>query len=77
MKKLLTLITIFLMPLLSFASEADLVIPDDIKNQRILYWGFLITLLGLGFGLYQFIKVKNLKAHKSMLDVAQVIYETW
>jgi K(+)-stimulated pyrophosphate-energized sodium pump len=76
MKKLITLFSVLLMPLLSFASEADLVIPDDIKNQSILYWGFLITLLGLGFGLYQFVKVKNLKAHKSMLDVAQVIYET-
>ena len=76
MKKLFTLFSALLMPLLTFASEADLVIPDDIKNQNILYWGFLITMLGLGFGLYQFIKVKKLKAHKSMLDVAQVIYET-
>jgi K(+)-stimulated pyrophosphate-energized sodium pump len=28
------------------------------------------------FGLYQFLKVKKIKAHKSMLDVAHVIYET-
>jgi len=61
---------------MAFASEADLVIPEAVKDQSILYWGFLITILGLGFGLYQFILVKNLKAHKSMLDVAQVIYET-
>ncbi len=61
---------------MAFAGEADLVIPDAVKDQSILYWGFLITILGLGFGLYQFILVKNLKAHKSMLDVAQVIYET-
>jgi K(+)-stimulated pyrophosphate-energized sodium pump len=28
------------------------------------------------FGLYQFIKVRKLRAHRSMLDVAQVIFET-
>jgi K(+)-stimulated pyrophosphate-energized sodium pump len=76
MKKLLAFLSVFLLPALTFASEADLVIPADIKNQSILYWGFLITVLGLLFGLYQFVQVKKLKAHHSMLEVAQVIYET-
>jgi K(+)-stimulated pyrophosphate-energized sodium pump len=76
MKKLLTILFVLLLPVLTFASEADLVIPADIKNQSILYWGFLITILGFMFGLYQFVQVKKLKAHKSMLEVAQVIYET-
>ena len=66
----------FLLPALTFASEADLVIPSEIKSQTILYWGFLITVLGFMFGLYQFVQVKKLKAHHSMLEVAQVIYET-
>ena len=76
MKKLLAFLSILALPLVTFASEADLIIPEDIKGQSVLYWGFLITLLGMGFGLFQFMKVKSLKAHKSMLDVAQVIYET-
>lgn len=76
MKKLFTLLSVFLLPFLTYASEADLVIPDDIRNQHILYWGFLVILFGLLFGLYQFVQVKKLKAHQSMLDVAQVIYET-
>lgn len=76
MKKLLVFLSVLVMPLIAFASEADLVIPDDVKNQSVLYWGFLVTLLGMAFGFYQFVRVKNLKAHKSMLDVAQVIYET-
>jgi len=76
MKKLFSFIILLILPAMAFAGEADLVIPDAVKDQSILYWGFLITILGLGFGLYQFILVKNLKAHKSMLDVAQVIYET-
>ncbi len=76
MKKLLSLLSVFILPALTYAGEADLVIPSDIKNQNILYWGFLITVLGFMFGLYQFVQVKKLKAHRSMLEVAQVIYET-
>jgi K(+)-stimulated pyrophosphate-energized sodium pump len=63
-------------PLSSFASEADLKIPDAVKDQSILYIGFVITLLGLVFGWYQFMRVKKLPAHRSMLDIADVIYQT-
>ncbi len=76
MKKLLAFCAAALLPVLTFASEADLVIPKDIKSQNILYWGFLITFAGFMFGLYQFVQVKKIRAHKSMLDVAQVIFET-
>ncbi|MBT3207749.1 MAG: sodium-translocating pyrophosphatase [Bacteroidetes bacterium] len=75
-KRLLSIVAVFLIPILSFASEADLVIPEDVKGETILYWGFLITFAGFLFGLYQFMKVKKIRAHKSMLDVAHVIYET-
>jgi len=76
MRKLLTLFSLAMLPVLASASEADLVIPEGIKQQSILYWGFLITFAGFMFGLYQFMQVKKIKAHKSMLDVAHVIYET-
>lgn len=76
MKKLFSLAALLALGLGSFASEADLVIPEQIKDQTILYYGFIITLLGFLFGLYQFMKVKKIGAHKSMLDVAQVIFET-
>ncbi|MBC8319266.1 MAG: sodium-translocating pyrophosphatase [Bacteroidetes bacterium] len=76
MKKILTLLALFAAPVLVSASEADLVIPDGVKDQSILYWGFLITFGGFLFGLYQFMKVKKIRAHRSMLDVAQVIFET-
>jgi K(+)-stimulated pyrophosphate-energized sodium pump len=76
MKKFFTFFTLSLLPVFTFASEADLVIPDGVKNETILYYGFIITILGMLFGLYQFTKVKKLRAHQSMLDVAQVIYET-
>jgi K(+)-stimulated pyrophosphate-energized sodium pump len=76
MKKILTLLTLFAVPAFSMASEADLVIPDGMKSETILYWGFIITIAGFLFGLYQFLKVKKIRAHKSMLEVADVIYQT-
>jgi K(+)-stimulated pyrophosphate-energized sodium pump len=76
MKRIITIFTVLLLPVLSMASEADLVIPAGIREQSILYWGFVITLAGFLFGLFQFLKVKKIRAHKSMLDVAQVIFET-
>ena len=76
MKKLIAILVGLMLPVLTMASEADLVIPDSIKEQSILYWGFLITVAGMLFGFYQFLQVKKIRAHKSMLDVAQVIFET-
>jgi len=77
MKKIIALFPALLLPVMLFASEADLKIPTFSDSQHgLLMWGFLICVLGLAFGLYQFIRVKNLKAHKSMLDVSQVIFET-
>ncbi len=75
-KKFLLLGLTALLPFITKASEADLVIPAGIKESSILYWGFIITLAGFAFGLMQFMKVKKLRAHESMLDVAHVIYET-
>ena len=78
MKKqfLLTTLLAVVVPALTFASEADLMIPEEIKDQSILYYGFVVTILGMLFGLYQFMKVKKLPAHKSMLEIADVIYKT-
>ncbi len=76
MKKIIAILIVLMLPAQMFASEADLVIPDAIKDQYILYWGFIITMLGLLFGFYQFIQIKKIRAHKSMLEVAQVIFET-
>lgn len=76
MKKIFSFIALFALPFLTVASEADLVIPEGIKSESLLYYGFLITFLGFLFGLYQFMKVKKIRAHSSMLEVANVIYET-
>lgn len=69
-----------------YASETDLVLPDlninfdlfgnQITGRSILLWGFVIVALGLVFGIREFAKIKALPAHKSMLDVAELIYQT-
>ena len=60
MKKTISLLAVLMLPVLMFASEANLVVPPGIKNQSLLYWGFLITIAGFMFGLFQFLKVKKL-----------------
>ncbi len=77
MKKIILLLVSIMMPAFIFASEADLKIPNLSDNQNhVLLLGFLICLLGMLFGLYQYRKVSRLGAHKSMLDVSKVIFET-
>ena len=78
--RLLILITgIFLLLLTTplLASEAELEIPVLTDSQNtLLMVGFLICFLGMAFGAYEYVKVKAFPAHKSMLDVANVIFQT-
>jgi len=79
MKKNIILSTLLflLSSVTAFASEADLKIPELSASQNnMLMLGIGVCVLGLLFGIIQFVKVKKLRAHQSMLDVAQIIYET-
>ncbi len=59
------------------ASEAELEIPVLTEGQNtVLMIGFLICALGMAFGAYEYVKVKKFPAHKSMLDVADIIFQT-
>jgi K(+)-stimulated pyrophosphate-energized sodium pump len=67
------------------ASEADLPIPDlrnsyfnniGMDGHTLLSWGIFIIVLGMLFGLWQFMRIKKLPAHSSMLSVSHTIYET-
>ena len=73
----LTALLVACLPVTSYASEADLVIPVlDSSQNTLLMFGMGICLLGMLFGFYQFNMVKKIRAHQSMLDVANTIYET-
>lgn len=79
MKKglLLGLMGTLLFPLAASASEADLKIPELSAGQnQLLMIGILVCILGFVFGIYQFLKVRRIKAHSSMLEVGQIIFET-
>lgn len=76
MKKRIALSLVAFLPTLLQASEADLKVPMEIHEFGILHWGFFVSILGILFGIYQFLKIKKLPAHKSMLDIAHVIYKT-
>ncbi|NTV88969.1 MAG: sodium-translocating pyrophosphatase [Clostridiales bacterium] len=74
---LFSMLVVMFSPVIAFASEADLVIPKLTSQQNnLLVLGMIVSLLGICFGFYQFLRVKKIRAHKSMLDVANIIYET-
>jgi K(+)-stimulated pyrophosphate-energized sodium pump len=65
--------------------EAGLKLPDlsqvpftslGIDGHKLLLFGIVICIFGLGFGLAIYSRLKNLPVHKSMLDVSELIYET-
>ncbi len=75
----LTVLSFLLMlfPTLLWASEVELEIPMLTDRQNnLLMVGLLICVLGMIFGAYEYVKVKKFPAHKSMLDVANVIFQT-
>ncbi len=75
MKKLLIL-PLLLLSMSMAASEADLKVPELGEGYNLLLWGLLVLLLGVIFGLVQFVNIKKLPVHSSMLNVSKTIYET-
>lgn len=68
---------LLLLPSMAFASEANLHIPElSAAQNSLLGYGIVVCILGMLFGFYQFTRVKKILAHQSMLDVANIIYET-
>ncbi len=74
-------------PLVAWASEADLAIPDlhkgapytllgGIKPWDLLFYGALIIAGTLGISLYLRTQIRRLRAHESMLKVAEIIFQT-
>jgi K(+)-stimulated pyrophosphate-energized sodium pump len=71
---------------LAHASEAELHIPNfnvsfqlfgaTVEGTTLLSYGIVVAFLGMVFGLIEFLRVKNLPVHKSMLEVSDLIYET-
>jgi K(+)-stimulated pyrophosphate-energized sodium pump len=71
----------------SYAGEADIKIPDlsavqfnvfgsSISGLALMYFGLFVCLLGVGFGMVQYVQTKNLPVHESMRSVSNIIWET-
>ncbi len=69
------------------ASDADLAIPDlwsngtfntlgGITPGSLLFWGSFVILGTLGISLYQLSQIHKQPAHKSMLDISEIIFQT-
>ena len=64
--------------------EASLKLPDlssvqflgGIDGHKLLFWGILICIFGLLFGLTIYTRLKNLPVHHSMREISELIYET-
>ncbi|MBO7431782.1 MAG: sodium/proton-translocating pyrophosphatase, partial [Elusimicrobia bacterium] len=81
---LLAVVAVAMATVPSFASEANLVLPDlssvsflgGISGSALLTVGLLVCVFGLIFGFVQYKSIKNLPVHKAMLEVSELIYET-
>src|SRR3981081_1948870 len=65
--------------------EASLKLPDlsqvsflngGIDGHKLFLIGILFCIFGLGFGLWIYMRLKNLPVHRSMREISELIYET-
>src|SRR5438309_1709549 len=84
---LLTVVVSLLTGTTARASEADLPIPDlragtfslfgaEVPAWDLLFWGAMVICGTLGISLYLRTQIHKLPAHRSMLSVAETIYQT-
>ena len=70
----------------ALASEAELHLPEltttyqlfgsTVSGNTLLFWGLIVGICGMIFGLIEAARIKSLPAHQSMLEVSELIYET-
>jgi K(+)-stimulated pyrophosphate-energized sodium pump len=71
----------------AFAGDANIVLPPihdavfdiagaQVKGDTLMYIGLAVCILGVLFGFWQYTFVKKMPAHRQMLEVAEVIWQT-
>jgi K(+)-stimulated pyrophosphate-energized sodium pump len=80
-----SVITLLLTSPMALASEAELILPDlrsvkffggRIDGWSLLIWGLAICVFGMVFGAVQYRRIKQMKVHKAMLEISELIYGT-
>jgi len=46
------------------------------SGYELLLIGLLVCIVGMGFGLWMYLQLKNMPVHKSMLEISELIYTT-
>lgn len=78
-KIMFSLMSLLMVNVPSFASEASLVVPNikaDITSYNLLLIGLAVSIIGVIFGFVEFLKVKKLDVHAAMANVGNTIFET-
>lgn len=78
-KIMLSVMSLLMVTLPSFASEASLVVPDihaHAQSFNLLVIGLAVSVVGVIFGFVEFLKVKKLDVHSAMANVGNTIFET-
>lgn len=73
-----------LLPGLAMAGEADLEIPrldtyffnGAVSGSHLLWYSSVIVVLGVLFGIWQYLRISKYPVHQSMREVSEIIYET-
>jgi K(+)-stimulated pyrophosphate-energized sodium pump len=80
---LFALLLIAAAPAAAAGGEASLKLPNlsqvnflGIDGHRLLMFGILFCLFGLGFGLVIYMRLRSLPVHRAMREVSELIYET-
>ena len=64
----------------AFAGEASLVVPnikaESLDSYNLLVIGLIVSVVGVIFGLIEFLKVKKVEVHEAMNNVGNTIFET-
>ena len=79
-KIMLSLSALLLGSIPTFASEADLVVPNikatSLDSYNLLIIGLIVSVIGVIFGFIEFLKVKRIDVHEAMANVGNTIFET-
>ena len=80
MKKTLIAFLFAMISMPVFAGEASLVVPDikafSPDSYNLLFWGLIVSIAGVIFGLIEFSRVKKVQVHAAMEEVGNTIFET-
>ncbi|MDX2227068.1 MAG: sodium-translocating pyrophosphatase [Verrucomicrobiae bacterium] len=85
--RLATATLILLSPSVLFAGEADIQLPPiqnvtfnllgtSVTGLTLMVFGIVVCLIGLAYGLWQYVQTRNLPVHDSMRAVSNIIWET-